>query len=161
MGGLFLKILKNKVHHLSHPLGSYFTIFMTLNGFSMSNLILSGRPSSPVPLVVASTEIKVNHHLPTLYSTPGGKIKKKQKPPRKCGLCLFLYHHDQLWASRDPQPCSFSGPGLGVRGLEGQGLQGLRHMWKQPADLAERLLPRTEKQACYLPAQSRGRAALP
>lgn len=84
-------------------------------------------------------EIKVNH-LHTLNSNPGGKIKRKQKPPRKGGL---VQHH-QLWSSGSPALFFHPLLALGVGGLEGWGVHLVGHRWKQLAD-PRGLLPTRSK----------------
>lgn len=126
----------------SHPLSSYFTIFVTPNGFSMSHPFLSCCPSSPVPLLIAATEIKVNHHLSTLHSNPGGKIKNESHLRNVASACLSTTT-TSCGPLRIPAPALWSPLGPGSEGLEA-GSTRMRHLWKQPADLVEASAPDQE-----------------
>lgn len=100
---------------------------MSLSEFSMSNLIHSCCSSNPIPLIIASMEIKVNHHLYSRYSNPGGKIKNKS----------HLGSGDSVHLSTTTASCGplqilatvlLSSLGPGREGLEGQGA----HAGSQP-----------------------------
>lgn len=93
----------------------------------MSNLIHSCCSSNPIPLIIASMEIKVNHHLYSRYSNPGGKIKNKS----------HLGSGDSVHLSTTTASCGplqilatvlLSSLGPGREGLEGQGA----HAGSQP-----------------------------
>ena len=93
---------------------------MSLSGFSMSNLIHPCCSSNPIPLIIASMEMKVNHHLYSRYSNPGGEIKNKSHLGSVDSACLST-----TTASCGPlqilATALLSSLGPGRESLEGQG----------------------------------------